>query len=93
MSNAGTKIASLVTCLPPNPLVDACTEEDVSSLKLQNPNLLHPTGTPISLAVERIVLLILRRVQQQFASPQSLRMFEQDLRLVFVHFAEDDDVI
>lgn len=65
-----------------------------SSLELQNSNLLHPTATPVALPVECIILLILaRRVKQQLPGSQSAGMLEEDFRLVFIHLAEDNDII
>lgn len=47
----------------------------------------------VSLAVEGVLgLLLLRGVEEQAAAAEGFGVVEEDVGLVLVHFAEDDDV-
>jgi hypothetical protein len=72
-----------------------------SSLILQNPKLLplataaipHAALAAVPLAVEGVLgLFLLRGVEEQAAAAQSFGVVEENVGLVLVHFAEDDDV-
>lgn len=69
-----------------------------SPLNLQNAELL-PFAIPgaalaaVTLAVPRILgTLLLGRLEEQATCAQGLGVVEQDVGLVFVHLAQDDDV-
>lgn len=65
---------------------------------LQNPiplNLPLPalTPTPPPRPKPSILLPFLRRLEQQLSGPQALRVLKQNVSLVLIHLAQDDDVI
>ena len=77
------------------------TPSPFSSLVLQNAKLLplataavpRATLAAVSLAVKGVLgLFLLRGVEEQATAAQSFGVVEEDVGLVLVHFAEDDDV-
>lgn len=62
-------------------------------LILQNPDLPHSTSAPVTLVIPRILLLLLRRFDEQLATAQSFRMFEQNFSLVLVKFTQNDNIV
>ena len=74
--------------------------QPISSLILQNAKFLplataipHAALAAVSLAVKGVLgLFLLRGVEEQATAAQSFGVVEEDVGLVLVHFAEDDDV-